>query len=195
MAGPRRVSGVLAGAVAVLALGTAGCSGDGSGFDWRRDCETTPEGVVQCAPGNRPPPTPISGELLDGGSYDVTQDRGQVVVVNFWGSWCAPCRAEADDLESTYQATRDAGVRFLGINARDGQDAARAFERGRLTYPSLYDPGGKLALGFQVPPNSIPATVILDRAGRIAVVIRRAVRADDLRPVVDRVAAEEPARD
>ncbi|MFB9234967.1 TlpA family protein disulfide reductase [Plantactinospora siamensis] len=185
---------VLAGLLAAVAAGAlVGCSNGGTKFDWRSSCATTPEGVVQCPPDKRPAPTPISGELLNGGSYDVQQDRGNVVVVNFWGSWCAPCRAEADDLESTYQATKAAGVRFLGVNTQDGRDNARAFERGRLTYPSLYDPGSKVALGFQVPPNATPATVVLDRAGRIAVVIRKPVRAEDLRPIVDRIAAEPPS--
>ena len=61
-------------------------------------------------------------------------------MLNFWGSWCAPCRAEADDLEATYQATKASGVTFLGINVQDSRDKALAFEEGRVTYPSLFDP-------------------------------------------------------
>ncbi|MGI5211456.1 TlpA family protein disulfide reductase [Plantactinospora sp. CA-290183] len=174
--------GALLAATATLAL--VGCSG----ADWEENCTTT-DGIVECAPGDRPDAPEVTGELLTGGRYDIAQDRGQVVVVNFWGSWCAPCRAEADDLEATYQATRERGVRFLGINIQDGRDKAKAFEAAfKVTYPSVYDPPSKLALAFDVPPNSIPATIVLDRESRIAVVIRKPVTRDILEPIVAAVA-------
>lgn len=168
------------------AVTLTGCSDGG----WEDDC-TTSDGVIECAVGKRPAPPEVSGELLDGGSYDLTQDRGKVVVVNFWGSWCPPCRAEVDDLEETYQATKDQGVVFLGVNVRDDRDKAKAFHEGRTSYPSIFDPAGRTALDFDVPPNSIPATIILDREGRIATVLRRATVASELRPLVERVAAEQ----
>lgn len=179
-------SGLLA-LVATVAL--AGCSSR----SWEDNCETTADGIIQCAPGKRPAAPNVAGELLDGGQYDLAQDRGQVVVVNFWGSWCPPCRAEADDLEATYRATKGKGVAFLGVNVQDGRDKAKAFEEGRVTYHSLFDPASRVALDFKVPPNSVPATIILDREGRIAVVIRRGVRQDALQPIVERIAAEQPA--
>ncbi|MFC7549224.1 TlpA family protein disulfide reductase [Plantactinospora sp. GCM10030261] len=189
MSARRWYGGMLA---VALAAGTVACSDDG----WQNRCETTPRGVISCAPDLRPPATPLSGELLDGGRYDVADERGQVVVVNFWGSWCAPCRAEADDLESTYQATKASGVRFLGVNTQDSRDKARAFEQSfRISYPSVFDPSSKVALGFAVPPNSTPATIVLDREGRIAEVVRREVRADELRSLVEKIAAEQPVRD
>lgn len=176
-------------AVAVTAtVALSGCFGGG----WEDECETTPEGVIECAPGNRSAAPELAGELLDGTRYDIAADRGQVVVVNFWGSWCAPCRAEADDLEGTYQATREQGVRFLGINIQDQRDAALAFEAGRVSYPSLFDPPSRLALEFEIVPSSIPATVVLDRDGRIAVLIRATVRQEELEPIVARVAGEQP---
>ena len=149
--------------------------------------------VVTCEPAQRSKTPKVSGELLTGGGYDISRDRGQVVVVNFWGSWCAPCRAEADDLEDTYQATKGSGVSFLGINVQDSKDKALAFEEGRVTYPSIFDPASRQALNFDIPPNTTPATVVLDREGRIAVVIRRAVTRDELRPIVEKIAAESPA--
>ncbi|MFJ6196643.1 TlpA family protein disulfide reductase [Micromonospora sp. NPDC092111] len=152
-------------------------------------------GIVECAPDQRSAAPKIAGDLLTGGRYDVSQARGQVVVLNFWGSWCAPCRAEADDLEATYQATKGSGVTFLGINVQDSRDKAVAFEEGRVTYPSLFDPASRLALALDIPPNTIPATVVLDRQGRIATVVRAAVTQDGLRPIVERIAAEEPASD
>lgn len=160
--------------------------------EWGKACGANADGVIECAPDQRSAAPKLAGELLDGGSYDVVKDRGQVVVVNFWGSWCAPCRAEADDLEATYQATRGAGVTFLGINVQDSRDKAIAFEEGRVTYPSLFDPGSRLALELDIPPNTIPATVVLDRDGRIAAVIRAAVKQQGLQPIVERIAAESP---
>ena len=111
-------------------------------------------------------------------------------MVNFWGSWCAPCRAEADDLEAVYQATKVKDVTFIGVNSRDGRDAAKAFERGRVTYPSIFDPNGKVALAFDVTQISTPSTLILDRQGRIAAAMRKATTLRQLQPIVERIAAE-----
>ena len=171
---------------ALTATGLVGCGKP----DWQEKCSTSADKVIECAAGDRPAAPKVVGELLDGGRYDLSQDRGQVVVVNFWGSWCAPCRAEADDLEASYQATKGSGVRFLGINIQDGRDKAIAFEQGQVSYPSIFDPASRLALDFEVPPNSIPATIVLDREGRIAVVIRRPIREETLTPIVTRIAGE-----
>ena len=180
----RRLAAVLAAAVTVGVL--AGCGGEDN---WATKCTTT-EGVVECVPDQRTAIKPITGELLDGKPYDVSQDRGKVVVVNFWGSWCAPCRAEADDLENTYQAMKDKGVTFVGINSRDDRDAAREFERGRVTYPSIFDFDGKVGIQFDVTQVSMPSTLIVDRQGRIAVALRKATTASQLQPLVAKIAAE-----
>ena len=96
------------------------------------------------------------------------------------------------NLEQVYGATQSDGVAFLGVDIRDQKDQALAFVKGRkVTYPSLFDPPGKVALAFRsVPPSTIPATMILDRKGRVAAVIRRSVLASELRPMVTKVAAE-----
>ncbi|RIV36102.1 TlpA family protein disulfide reductase [Micromonospora radicis] len=186
MAAPRWVLGLLA---VTAAAALTGCTGGGR----EAACDTT-GGIVECTPEQRSAAPGIAGQLLTGEDYDVAGQRGQVVVVNFWGSWCAPCRAEADDLENTYQATKDSGVTFLGINVQDSRDKAIAFEEAYgVSYPSIFDPGSRLALAMDIPPNTIPATVVLDREGRIAVVIRAAVRQEGLQPIVERIAAESPA--
>ncbi|NES15809.1 MULTISPECIES: TlpA disulfide reductase family protein [Micromonospora] len=182
----RLVAALLTAVTAGTAL--AGCT---SGSQESRCSDKN--GIIQCAPDQRSKAPALAGDLLTGGRYDVAQDRGKVVVVNFWGSWCAPCRAEADDLEATYQATKASGVTFLGINVQDSKDKALAFEEGRITYPSLFDPASRLALALDIPPNTIPATVVLDREGRTATVIRAAVTREELRPIVEKIAAEEPA--
>ena len=93
-------------------------------------------------------------------------------------------------LQKTYAATRAEGVTFVGVNSRDDRDAAKAFERGRVTYPSIYDPDGRVALSFDVTQVSTPSTLILDRQGRIAVALRRSTTAAELQPLVQRVATE-----
>jgi thiol-disulfide isomerase/thioredoxin len=176
-------------AVALAGAATAGILAGCGGENWATKCTTT-EGVVVCDVADRPQVDDVTGELLDGGTYDIADDRGKVVVVNFWGSWCPPCRAEAADLESTYQATKAKNVTFLGINSRDDRDSAKAFEKGRVTYPSIYDVDGDVALKFDVTQTSTPATLILDRQGRIAIALRRSTTAAELQPLVERVAAE-----
>lgn len=182
MSARRWIAGLVA-TVATAAL--VGCTAESD----EQRC-TNRDGIIECAPDQRSAAPKVSGELLDGGSYDLSQDRGKVVVINFWGSWCAPCRAEADDLEGTYQATKASGVTFLGINVSDSRDKAIAFEEGRATYPSLFDPPGRAALDFDIAPNAIPATIVLDREGRIAALRRGGVTRDVLQPVVERIAAE-----
>jgi peroxiredoxin len=133
----------------------------------------------------------VKGSTVDGGTADLAGLKGSVVVMNFWAAWCAPCRLESTDLESVYKSTKDSGVAFLGVNSRDERDSAKSFQDARLTYPSLFDPAGKIALSFaDVPPTALPCTLIIDRAGKVAVVIRNGVTQDTLTPLVRQIAAE-----
>jgi peroxiredoxin len=99
---------------------------------------------------------------------------------------------ETPDLEATYQAAKDAGVAFLGVDIRDGRDAAKAFVADfGVTYPSLFDPAGRVALAVNdVPPNVVPVTVVLDRRHRVAAVFGKRVTRYELEPVIREIAAE-----
>jgi thiol-disulfide isomerase/thioredoxin len=119
------------------------------------------------AVGDRTAAPAVTGDELGGATFDLSAQRGHVVVVNFWGSWCPPCRVEAADLQNAYTAT---GAVFIGINVRDDRDAAVAYEKAHaITYPSIFDPAGRIALAFHsFPPSSIPSTIVIDANGRVA---------------------------
>jgi thiol-disulfide isomerase/thioredoxin len=150
--------------------------------------------VVYDPPETRGALPAVTGEsLLEPGRTLSSKDvPGQVVVLNVWGSWCGPCRAEADALDEVATASAARGVRFLGIDVRDQREAAADFVRDRgVVYPSIYDPPGRSLLALRgYPRNAVPSTIVLDRSHRVAAVFLTAVLASDLQPVVDRIAAE-----
>ncbi|ODR25055.1 TlpA disulfide reductase family protein [Mycolicibacterium porcinum] len=149
-------------------------------------------------PEKRGTPGKLSGpELTDPNKTISLEDfAGKVVVINVWGQWCGPCRAEIGQLQQVYDATHDKGVAFLGIDVRDNnRDAAVDFVTDRkVTFPSIYDPAMRtmIAFGGKYPTTVIPSTVVLDRQHRVAAVFLRELLAEDLQPVVERLAAEGP---
>ncbi|WP_454788401.1 TlpA disulfide reductase family protein [Mycolicibacterium lutetiense] len=147
-------------------------------------------------PEKRGTPGKLSGpELTDPAKAISLEDfAGKVVVINVWGQWCGPCRAEIGELQKVYEETRRDGVQFLGIDVRDNnREAAVDFVTDRkVTFPSIYDPAMRtmIAFGGKYPTTVIPSTVVLDRQHRVAAVFLRELLADDLQPVVERLAAE-----
>ncbi|WP_016882776.1 MULTISPECIES: TlpA disulfide reductase family protein [unclassified Rhodococcus (in: high G+C Gram-positive bacteria)] len=132
--------------------------------------------------------------MTEGKTTSLDDFEGQVVVLNVWGQWCGPCRGEANDLEQVYEETKDQGVSFLGINVRDNQqDKAQDFViDNKVSYSSIYDPAMRtmIALGQNYPTSVIPTTIVLDREHRVAAVFLKELLAEDLKPVVERVARE-----
>jgi cytochrome c biogenesis protein CcmG/thiol:disulfide interchange protein DsbE len=115
---------------------------------------------------NMPAPDFELSSLEDVKPIRLSSFRGHVVVLNFWASWCAPCRIEAPGLRRVSERYRDEGVRFLGIDYRDDEAAARAFvDEFRLQYPSVSDLSGSLAYDFQL--IGFPTTFIIDPEGTI----------------------------
>ena len=109
------------------------------------------------------------------------------MVINFWGSWWAPCRVETPELQSVYADVRDDGVDFLGVDVKDERQLAQAFLSDiGAEYPSLFDPRGEVALAFRgFPANVVPSTILLDRKGRVAAVYTGAITGEDLRSALD----------
>ncbi|MDP9847294.1 TlpA family protein disulfide reductase [Streptosporangium lutulentum] len=135
----------------------------------------------------------VEGETLSGGTATLAAHKGKVVVLNFWASWCAPCRAEAPVLKDIAAKTKADGVEFLGIDFKDRKAEALAFERTQQPgYQSIFDQPGEVALSFQgtVPPAAIPSTLIIDRQGRIAARALGAVKYNDLLDAVTKVGDE-----
>ena len=147
--------------------------------------------IVVVDPAQRVAAPDVSGPTLDGGTFDLAEHRGKAVVLNVWASWCAPCRAEAPELEDVWQDKQSQQVQFVGINTRDSTIAAQRFvETMGLTFPSIEDPDGRVQLLFadSLPPQAIPSTVVIDGEGRVAARILGKASAATLRGVINEVA-------
>jgi thiol-disulfide isomerase/thioredoxin len=120
---------------------------------------------------------------------------GSVLVLNVWGSWCAPCVAEVPDLIVVSQLSAPKGVQFLGINVKDSRQAAADFIAGRqVPFPSIFDPTMRTLLSVRgFPTSGIPSTFVLDREHRVAHIFLGAIGVQKLDAVVAAVAAEAPA--
>ncbi|MEC4017006.1 TlpA family protein disulfide reductase [Streptomyces sp. H27-D2] len=181
-------------AVAALALSACGSGGaDGGSSDTK--FVSGPGGIDTVAKADRTAAPLLAGEKLGGGRIDLADYRGKIIVLNVWGSWCAPCRAEATNLVKVANETKADGVQFVGINARDPNKApAVKFEKEfKVPYPSLYDPVSKQMLRFprgSLNPKAIPSTIVIDRHGKIAARTLTALSEKNLRKMVDPLIAE-----
>ena len=197
----RAVGAVLA--AAAIALPLAGCSQDsdnaqnavatGGNFEF-----ITPGGekVINYEESERKPLRTFSGEDVRDRDKTISLEdyEGEIVVLNSWGQWCAPCRAEADDLQEihTELQKRNLGT-VLGINVRDynPQVSNDFLEDNGLEYPSIYDPPFKTAAALGgVPTSVVPTTIVLDKQHRPATVFLRSITAQDVMDVVDKLEKE-----
>lgn len=155
---------------------------------------STGQPVTEYLPADRGEPVELDGGTLTGDVLDLADLRGDVVVVNVWGSWCAPCRTEAPVLAALSAEYLDRGVRFVGVDVKDNRAAAVAFEAGYgITYPSIEDVDGRavLALSQYVPASAVPVTLVLDRTGRVGARVLGAIREATLRALLDSALAEQ----
>ncbi|MFE6979028.1 TlpA family protein disulfide reductase [Streptomyces sp. NPDC057682] len=187
-------AGTLSAALVISACSSGDSTkSNGSGTNFVTSSET---GISTVAKDDRVMAGKLAGKTLDGTQFDVASLKGKVVVLNVWGSWCPPCRAEAPHFVKVSKDLKARGVEFVGINTRDfNKQPAEAFEENfGVPYPSLYDPRGTLILkGFPkgtLAPNGIPSTVVLDREGRIAARTLQALDEERLRSMIEPVTAE-----
>lgn len=161
-------------AVAVAAVAVAGCASGSIGANEPQSSGTSFVGSNYASTvfkaGQRPKAPEVSGTSLTGQPLRLSSYRGDVVVLNFWGSWCTPCRSEAATLGTLSRQLYGHGVRFVGVDIRDEPDSALAFMHTfRVGYPSFNDPNDVIALDFRgtVTPAAIPTTLVIDRSGQI----------------------------
>jgi peroxiredoxin len=181
----------------VLTLLVSACSGGSNAVDTNANGQfrfvgATPKGHT-IAPGDRKAAGNATAPYLQGGkTFSLHSLAGKVVVLNYWASWCAPCRTETPGLERTYVATKAAGVVVVGIDAKDDKSSAVSYvKNARLTYPIVFDDIAKTALQIgRVPTLTLPSTVVVDRQGKVAAVYAGPVQQGDLQPVVTALARE-----
>jgi len=150
-------------------------------------------GLVQRTEG-RPesgPAPDFTLQLFDGGSLRLSDLRGQVVVINFWASWCQPCKDEAPDLERVWRRYKNKGVVFIGVNWSDTESKARAYiEEFDVTYPNGPDLGRRIGQRYRI--RGVPETFFVNKAGEIAEVYISPMTETQLVSRIERLLAESP---
>jgi peroxiredoxin len=178
-----RLRAALVAAIATTVL-LAGCASDPLAEQYREGSSKgyiAGDGSVSEIPeAQRGEPVTFTGTTELGEQVTSADFTGQVVVVNFWYASCAPCRAEAPDLQALNEQFAGEGATFLGVNVRDQAPSAIAFhEKYGITYPSVIDStdgGMQLAFSGSIPPNAVPTTLVLDTSGRVAARVLGQVR-------------------
>lgn len=112
------------------------------------------------------PAPPFTLAARGGGTVSLAQYKGQVVMINFWASWCGPCRQEMPLLESIYKKYNKLGFTMLGVNVEPDAKAADAWLKDMtVTFPIVYDPDSKVSKAYDVA--GMPSTVFIDRNGNL----------------------------
>ncbi len=158
----KRQRGLLAtGAAVLLAVWLSGCGQEAAK-----------------APAPRESAAPFKVTTFDNGAFSLEAAKGRPVVINFWASWCGPCKLEARTLERAYQTFKPYGVEFIGIAVDDTEEGAKAFiKKYGLTFPMALD-SGEIMKAYSI--YGVPKTYILGHDGQVAYTHTGAISEDDL---------------
>ncbi|MBW3561809.1 MAG: TlpA family protein disulfide reductase [Actinobacteria bacterium] len=139
-----------------------------------------------------PAPDRAAPLLMEQGDLSLTEYRGRVVVLNFWASWCGPCRREQPELNDAAARLEDGDVAFLGVAVNDPEANARAhWQEFAVPYPSVVDRDASYAAAFGgISPAALPTTLIIDDQGRVAARIFGETDADEVTQLVGRILGE-----
>jgi thiol-disulfide isomerase/thioredoxin len=171
----RAVVSVAAVAAVLLAGGLTMAFTSGGGLPAGQSYLNGNQAAIVYKDGYRPLVPGFSGTTLTGAPVRSSAYRGKLLVLNFWGSWCSPCQAEAPTLAALSARYSSDGVAFLGVDLEDTSVNAEAFDQQYgITYPSISDPGGEVAqaIGPAVLVTDPPTTLVIDRTGHLAGIIR-----------------------
>jgi peroxiredoxin len=123
---------------------------------------------------------------LDGTTFDLPDQRGRAVLVNFWASWCGPCRGETPDLQDFHQGPAGGRVVVIGVNQQEQASTARAFaDEFQVTYPILLDTAGEVSNAYQFP--GLPSTFLIDPTGVVERVYYGRITLEQLTELEDRL--------
>lgn len=189
------MAGVCAGVCAAVAV--SGCTGTDAvdpqaGGDFRY-VGATARGHVIPMPERKRTGDVTAPYLSGGGTFRLSSLKGQVVVLNYWATWCPPCITETPGFDRIYRSLKAKKVAFVGVDVKEASPSkAQAFVAdNHISYPMVFDEIGRTALQLgKVPLMSLPATVVIDRAGRVAAVYAGPQLAGDLTPALTTLAAE-----
>ena len=179
-------------ALALLAGGVTACSSDANSVASQAKAGDNKgyvagDGTIEQIPvDQRGAAVDLSGTTLDGNLIDLADYRGRTVVLNIWGSWCAPCQKEAPVLKEVAESVDPKEVAFIGIDSRESAASGLAQQKAwGHDFPSISDEGGTTPLALQGKATATPSTLVLDTQGRIAAVFRGPIERSPLEGMIE----------
>jgi peroxiredoxin len=181
-------------ALVAAALVLAGCSGkdavDQTGGGTFKFHGATALGQLY-PKADRKPASDFKVQLLDGGTMNLSSTKGKIVVLNYWATWCAPCKTELPQFDLLYRKLKSRGVHFVGIDTKDEKGSAQSFVKNYdISFPIAYDEPGETAVRLgNLPTVSLPFTVLIDQQGKVAAVYIVRLSYNDLQGAIDKLLA------